>query len=40
VYNLKPPLLDPAFGSLIIIGVALLLTVAGIHKLRSLGTFA
>jgi hypothetical protein len=35
-----PPLLDPAFGYLICIGIALLFAIAGWHKLRSLELFA
>jgi len=36
---LKPPLLDPAVGSLIVSAAALLFAVAGAHKLRGLARF-
>ena len=36
---MEPPLLDPAFGYLIVFGVALLFAAAGSHKLRSLAQF-
>jgi len=36
---MESPLLDPAFGYLIVLGIALLFAVAGSHKLRSLSRF-
>src|SRR5271157_3144482 len=37
---MESPLLDPAFGYLIVLGIGLLLAAAGSHKLRSRAAFA
>ncbi len=39
MHTLEAHLLDPAIGFLIIIGIALLFAIAGIHKLRNLAVF-
>jgi hypothetical protein len=39
MHTLEAHLLDPVIGSLIVIGIALLFAVAGIHKLRNLAVF-
>ena len=39
MHAMQPPMLDPAFGYLIILGIALLLAVAGGQKIKSIAAF-
>src|ERR1700722_20467026 len=39
-YQEEQPMIDPALGSLLIVGLALLFATAALHKFRDLGRFS